>query len=457
MLDIQISPDLRPRAILPKLKDALTIDEVVLLVGSRQSGKTSLMKLLIKDLLKTVNPQQLFYFDLELVQQLEELNRLKDFNQFIQSLKAQGADFNERVWVFLDEIQYLQHPSSFLKYLYDHYKPQLKFIVSGSSTLEIKQKFSDRLTGRVRQFLIHPLSFAEYLDFADKPTLLRDLTESHPSFPDLLTREQHFDSDSIPSGNIDSSTLRKHYSSLRQEFERFTIYGGYPAIAKENSDLEKQRILKELYSLYVRRDIKDIGRIEDVSGFNTMVKLLCFQIGQLVNESELAISSTISRPTVRRYLFLLENTFVIKLLKPFFTNPRKEYVKMPKVYFLDTGLRNGAADNFLPLGQRTDIGSLVENGVLTQLLKSLPEFSEELSFWRSEKGTEVDFIIKIGSERFPVEVKYQTISRPAISSGLRSFIHAYAPRIGVVITRDYWGEQTVSQTRILFLPACVVM
>jgi predicted AAA+ superfamily ATPase len=98
---------------------------------------------------------------------------------------------------------------------------------------------------------------------------------------------------------------------------------------KENL-VVKQRDLQEIYSLYIRRDIKDIGEIDDVSGYNNLVSLLCLQIGNLVKEQELAVSSGLSRPTVKKYLFLLENTYVLKLVRPFFTNKRKEITKTPQ-------------------------------------------------------------------------------------------------------------------------------
>ncbi len=212
----------------------------------------------------------------------------------------------------------------------------------------------------------------------------------------------------------------------------------------------------EIYSLYIRRDIKDIGGIDDVSGYNKLVSLLCLQIGNLVKEQELAVSSGLSRPTVKKYLFLLENTYVLKLVRPFFTNKRKEITKTPKVFFEDVGLRNGAINNFNPLSQRVDSGSIIENFVFSQLSKE-DVFSQKIAFWRSQAKNEVDFIWQENiNEPYPVEVKTKYPRNRPFPPGLKSFISLYQPTRAFII---HLGEPDIlrfKETKIYVILAWAV-
>jgi len=446
-MDIIFPEKLLPREILAKVIPFLEAENIVLLTGARQTGKTSLLYLLIRHLRnKGILPSRIVYFDLENIYDFSLLQNLKDFNDFWQILKDKGAEERKRVFVFIDEIQHLKSPSSFLKYLHDHYKPRLKFIVTGSSSLEIKKKFTDRLTGRVYRFVIRPLNFREFLEFKDEKELARV----------LLVFDLHFwISAKHPEDDFGKISL-SHQHRLNDLLKEYFIFGGYPAISLEENPLIKQRDLQEIYSLYIRRDIKDIGEIEDVSGYNNLVSLLCFQIGNLVKEQELALSSGLSRPTVKKYLFLLENTYVLKLVLPFFTNKRTEITKTPKVYFEDVGLRNGVINNFNLLNQRADRGAILENFVFSQLSKE-NDLSQEIRFWRSQAKNEVDFIWQRNlSEVYPIEVKLNYSCKQPFPSGLKSFISLYHPSRGFIIHRGEFDLLNFKKTKIYVIPAWTI-
>lgn len=414
---IKFPENLIKRKILLQITPFLKQENIILLSGPRQTGKTSLLYLLIKKLLKQgVIQSQIVYFDLEDVLVLDRINNLKGFDKFLDLLEREGANVSKRIFVFIDEIQYLNHPSSFLKYLHDHYKPKIKFIVSGSSSLEIKRKFTDRLTGRVYPFIVLPLDFEEFLFFKQKKTFSLNL------------------------------------------WKEFCLFGGYPAVVLRKEQFVKEKELAGIYSLYVKRDIKDFGGIEDVLGFNKLVKLLSLQIGNLFSESELAVSVQLSRQTIRKYLFLLENTYVIKRLLPFFTNKRKEFVKMPKVYFFDSGLRNAVLGSFSQIEQRGDIGHLMENLIFHELYKKVFEKQAELRFWRAQTGQEVDFVWqKKTGEIIPIEVKYRNFTKPVLNRGIKQFIKKYQPKQAVMITKDFEDKINFKKTEILFLPAYKIM
>jgi len=446
-MNIIFPENLLPREILPKIIPFLEPENIVLLTGARQTGKTSLLYLLIRQLLNNgAPPSQIVYFDLENIYDFSLLQNLKDFNEFWQILKERGVDRQKRVFVFIDEVQHLEKPSSFLKYLHDHYKPGLKFIVTGSSSLEIKKKFTDRLTGRVYSFVIKPLSFREFLEFKKE----KDLAEILLSFNlPFWICARHPEEDFV---KISKNHKRRLDAFLRE----YLTFGGYPAVSLKENPLIKQRDLQEIYSLYIRRDIKDIGEIDDVSGYNNLVSLLCLQIGNLVKEQELAVSSGLSRPTVKKYLFLLENTYVLKLVRPFFTNKRKEITKTPKVFFEDVGLRNGVINNFDDLSLRVDRGAIIENFVFSQLSKE-DDLSHKVSFWRSQAKNECDFVWQENiNELYPIEVKLNYPLRQPFPPGLKSFISLYQPSRGFIIHLGEPGFLSFKKTKIYVIPAWAI-
>lgn len=446
-MNIIFPENLLPRKILPKIIPFLEPENIILLTGARQTGKTSLLYLLIKCLLNNnIPPSQIVYLDLENIYDFSLLQNLRDFNEFWQILKDKGVDRQKRVFVFIDEIRHLDNPSSFLKYLHDHYKPRLKFIVTGSSSLEIKKKFTDRLTGRVYSFVIKTLSFREFLEFKKEEGLAEILLRFN--FPFWISAKH-------PEKDF-RKISHSHKRRLNVLLKEYLIFGGYPAVSLKKNPLIKQRDLQEIYSLYIRRDIKDIGEIDDVSGYNNLVSLLCLQIGNLVKEQELAVSSGLSRPTVKKYLFLLENTYVLKLVRPFFTNKRKEITKTAKVFFEDVGLRNGAINNFSPLSQRVDSGAIVENFVFSQLSKE-NELSQRIAFWRSQAKNECDFIWQENiNEPYPIEVKTNYHRRQPFPPGLKSFINLYHPSRGFIIHLGEPGFLSFKGTNIYVIPAWAI-
>lgn len=438
---------LLPRDVLTEILPFLEEENIIVLLGARQTGKTSLLYLLIQHLLKKGLPeQQIIYFDLENIHDFNKLDSLTDFNDFLEMLKDYGVDSQQKVFVFIDEIQHLANPSSFLKYLHDHYKSKLKFIVTGSSSLEIKKKFSDRLTGRIYRFLVQPLCFKEFLVFKKETELAQKITQlGLPAFILDKKKEKYL-----------SEITVDEEKRLQRLVSEYITLGGYPAIAQQENFLVKEKELQEIYSLYIRRDIKDIGEIEDVTGYNKLVSLLGFQIGNLVNEQELSISSGLSRPTVKKYLFLLENTFVLSLVPPFFTNKRTEITKTPKVYFADTGLRNGVVNNFDSIEKRVDTGQLLENFVFSELAKK-DNFADKIRFWRTQAKNEVDFIWQEDLAKFyPIEVKSKFSSKRPFPSGLKNFIKNYKLEKAFIVHLGSFEKLDYQGTSVFLLPAWAV-
>lgn len=426
---------LLPRKILGEVAKYFDDEHILLIVGSRQTGKTSLLYLIIEDLLhKGISQDQIYYLSLEDFSILETLNQ--NAHEFANYLKGLGADLEKRNYVFIDEIQYLNDPTHFLKYVFDQI-PGLKLFVTGSSSLAIRQKFKDSLAGRKVVFELPPLSFSECLQFKGEDKLA-ELVERHSLRP-ILAR-----------GHVEDFPLRPFQDKLLRYYSEFILYGGYPRIVREPVLEKKMTFLDELVQAYIRKDIKDLMRIDNIHAFNNLLKVLALQIGNMMNYAQLANSLQMSRETLERYLFLLENTFIIKRITPFFSNRRKEVVKMTKLYFLDTGMRNAILKNFQELSSRADAGALVENAVFNNLQKS-SSLLEEIHFWRTQSKNEVDFVL-YENEPTPIEVKFSHYAAPALPSGLRSFCNDYPGRLAVVLTQNAVSLEKFGEINALFLP-----
>lgn len=381
--------ELKSRKILQKITKFLDKEAVIVIHGARQVGKTSLMKLIQNYLVEhKINPENIFYFDLEDFALLDLCNQ--GANSAVNYLKGKIGDFKEKIYLFIDEIQYLDNPSSFLKLLHDQWKDKIKLIVSGSSSFALKSKFKNSLAGRTIDFELFGLDFEEFLIFKDSS----------------LNKNSFFS---------DALLIHKELSGLYQEY---VLYGGYPAIVLEKKTEDKSILLKQIINTYVKKDIRDLANIRHINKFNNLLKILASQTGNLANVSNLADAARLNQATVEDYLFILENTYVIKILRPFYKNVRSELAKQPKIYFEDTGLASLLSyKKFL----ETITGELFENSIYSEIRKNIDDV-ENFHFWRTNIGQEVDFICN-ENKLSPIEAKMQFTGRDL--SGLKYFNEKY--------------------------------
>ena len=419
-----LSKNLVRRSVLPQIIKWIPRKEAIILIGSRQVGKTSLFYLLIQHLVtnKRIAEKDIFYLDLERLDNLELLNAGPD--SLLDYIYEQSPG-NSRKFVFIDEIQYLDNPTNMLKLLVDHHSDRIKIFATGSSALTIKKKFKDSLVGRKLTFEVYSLDFREYLTFKNEKKL-RDLIDKHSSFSQLK-----------PISDISHRKLIKHY------FE-YTLFGGYPAVVMLNGHAQKKKYLEDIYNSYIRKDVNAIFSLENITAFNRIVKFLALNVGNLINIQEVSKDIGIARQTVEKYFSILESTYICRFISPYFTNKKKEIVKMTKVYFYDLGLRNRIINDFRKIGERVDAGALIENAVFKNLLKRT-ETVENIKFWRLKYGSEVDFVID-EENILPVEVKLkETDTLPA---GMSSFLRKYKSKTAIVA-----NKKTLKQKNgLVFIP-----
>lgn len=348
------------RKLFDELKSYLPKREFIILIGARQTGKSTLLRQLQDDCKKEGIP--------EVYLTLENKTILGSFNDNPLNLLSFLPISEKRVMVFIDEVQYLSDPSNFMKLLYDEYATQLKIVATGSSAFYLDSRFRDSMAGRKRIFHLAVCSFDEFLEIRGKQELLAEKTR--------LTEQP------------DAKSLQ--IDLLRMEWENYMIFGGYPAVITEPDKKEKIARLQEIRDSFVKRDIQDSGVTNEIA-FYMLFRILASQTGNLLNTNELAATLRIKHETVANYLLVLQKCFHIGLSRPFSRNLRKELVKMPKVYLLDIGMRNCLLNNFQPLASRTDKGELWENMVYRMLVDKYA--MDEVQFWRTSAGNEVDFVL----------------------------------------------------------------
>lgn len=366
------------------------------LIGPRQAGKTTLGKYLCQTLIHQGRYRSLLYLNCDY---FEIRNWLHQGPQF---LKQAFEYFTlDKPILFIDEAQRLENPGLLLKAIVDLNRP-IKLITSGFSQLEIKAKIQEHLTGRQLETIVLPFSQSE---------------------------------------------LEKSDINLAQQL----VFGSYPQVSTAR---QKEIILSQLFSSYISKDIIEILKLGKPDMMRNLIGLMSHSAGQLVNYQQLAVDCKSTIPTIQNYLSILEQTFVLKAIKPFVGNKRTEITSNPIYYFWDNGFRNQALQNFSSIDHRSDAGFLIENFVFQEIMKyKAQRFKNwEIHFWRTKSGAEVDFIVKVGQSIIPIEVKYQNMKSPKLSRGFRSFLKSYQPAISAVVTKSLTAKVKEENGTILFLP-----
>lgn len=408
----------RPRKTLKKLKNYLSKERIVIILGSRQVGKTTLMKMLQSEI---PIPSHLF--------SLESPEELEVFNEGCRGLLAKGLLKRDTEFcLMIDEFHYLQEPNRLFKEIYDTY-PKVRILASGSASLEIQQKLKESLAGRKLTLFVYPLDFHEYLQFLQ---------------PDAAVFFEAMD----PEGHA-AHSKKIQGKLLEEDFLSFALYGGLPQVVLEE-DLELKKLrLQEIFSTYIQKDIKGILKNIEIAPFNQLIQLVASQTGNLLNIAELSNTLNLKRHQVVYYLEVLQETFVNFLLKPYTTNKRKEVSKTPKTFFYDNGIRNQILKHFAPIPLRSDGGALLENAIFMELKKNLP-VSQDLSYWRTKNKTEVDFVLRVNERLFPIEVKAG--KETAIPPNLRSFAEGEGVDTAFVLNRTEWSVKKEGGVTYFLIP-----
>ena len=359
---------------------------MVAVVGARQAGKTTFLK----KQMENKNSSYVLFDDPDARSLFEE--DVKKFEkQFISS-------YNVSV---LDEVQYCKDAGRKLKYLVDS---NHKLWITSSSEIILSKEILSFLVGRVSIMKLFPFSLKEFINSKDQKELTSKILER---------------------------ILWEH-----------ATYGGYPKVVlTEDIDIKKT-ILSDLYDTMLLKDVARTFSIDDIRSLEEFSKYLALSIGDIISYDTISNNLNMSFQTVKKYLDAMEKSYLIYRVLPFFTNKKKEIVKQPKLYFVDTGLRNVIAKNF-------DVnidGKLFENYILSELLKM--GFTPK--YWRTKTKTEVDFIVELENNIIPVEVKIQA-NVGKIEKSLRAFIENYKPKKAVVVSaKGKKGKANINGCKVIY-------
>jgi hypothetical protein len=344
---------------LPRFYDNLSSylkpNKVLFIFGSRQAGKTTLLKKFL------IENKDKFRYKLDSGDDinLHAVLGSSDFKKIIEY--AKGYDL-----IAIDEAQKIKGIGQGLKILVDQV-PNLKAIVTGSSSFELAGQIGEPLTGRKITLALYPLS-------------------------------------QIEMGNIYNDY------ELKNRLDDYLIYGAYPEVLTNEFINDKKRILEELVGSYLLKDILELEKVKSSKLLLDLLRLLAFQIGSEVSLSELGKQLGIDGKTVARYLDLFEKSFVIINICGFSRNLRKEITKKSKYYFFDNGIRNAIIANFNPLEIRDDIGKLWENFLVVERIKkqSYHQIYANNYFWRTWNQKEIDRVEERDGKLFGYEFKWKS-------------------------------------------------
>lgn len=409
------------REILPQILHWVGKEKILILKGARQVGKTTLLKQIIEEINRTKPSVSTVYLRADDTGNAQYLQSTATLEEYLKRNHGFPLRF---AYVFIDEFQTIPNAGLFLKNIFDAHKGKLQLIVSGSSSLEIT-KNTEFLTGRSIDFDISRISFREYFNYENRSSI-----------------------QAVPLSHFDEIELfYKTYSdSINLRFKEYLAFGGYPEVITTVQHKDKEVILESIIKTYIEKDIAGFLNIENITGFNNLVKILADQIGNLVNLSEISTTTTLSRNTAEKYLDVLVGTYVFNLITPFYRNIRSELTKMPKVYALDIGIRNYFTRSF-DADHQLD-GHLIENFVYLELLHQCKK--DRIHFYRTIGGAEIDFVIEgAGDSVILGEVKYRP--KASIPVAMKNFTARYPNTASkkIIFTKNVLKKDT---DNTVFLP-----
>lgn len=373
--------------------------QILLITGLRRVGKTTLIYQLIQDLLdKKIKAEKIVYFSFD--------EELADFDDLIKTyeekiLKRKIQD--EKIYIFLDEIQKLENWQNKIKVFYDLY-PNMKFIISGSASVKINKKAKESLAGRIFDFLLEPLTFKEFLEW----------------------KNIKFDDKKIEI--FQKEIMPLFYDYLRK--------GGFPEIIDEENDEKiKNYIKNDIIERVIYRDLPEEFGIKDYELLKTLIELIAKQPGLIINYDALSKDLHKNKKTIIDYFFYLEYAMLIKIV----ANYRKGFLvssrKLKKTYIANTAISFTLVENFY---SSAFLEKIAENFAVIE--------TNAKNYYRNKY--EVDIILKRGREIMPIEVKYGKIE---IDSMLK-FLSEFKLKKAIIITKELFDKKTLNKNKILLVP-----
>ncbi|MDO9577816.1 MAG: ATP-binding protein [Candidatus Cloacimonadales bacterium] len=403
-----------------KLAQISSVPEIIAILGARQVGKTTLLR----NFFLTENSKMISFEDRQILSLFQEDE--KAFANYY---------LNDCDTLIIDEFQYAREGGRKLKFIYDSF-PGKKIVISGSSSLELTEQATKYLVGRIFLFHLETFNFSEFLSAKDK-----NLHKMLLSQADKILEELRKIDPVLPT--ISQTIIQKSVEFI----DELVLFGGYPRAVLSDNNIEKTTVLQNIFNTYLLKEIREILNLPDDYQMEKLTKFLGLRIADIMNINDISNALGISYKRLQQLLHVLEKTYIIQMIPPFYTNNLLELTKSRKLFFKDTGFRNAVINNFTNLAERTDSSDLYENLVFSELMKK----DIKAKFWRTKSKAEVDIIMEIEGRIIPVEIK-SNLKRNNVQRSMISFIKKYQPEIGFIVSRNYFDIVKIENTNVFFIP-----
>ncbi len=415
------------RSIFKEILKLVEERETICLTGLRRVGKTTLMLQLVDHLVNCgVPPKRILYFsfDKPVFQNRDAIDGVISF--YLENiLKETLIGPGEKIYVFFDEIQKVNNWSEEIKNIYDKTR-KIKFIISGSSALNILSGSGESLVGRIFVKKVFPFTFREYLKTDNVNMNLNiNYIPASISYKEMKTLYQE---------------VMLNEDKIKLKFNDYADLGGFPEILlSKNKELAIERARSWIY-FTLFKDIVDVFKIKRPDVLENLLIYISTTSGQTANYAKMASRLNVKYDTVKKYLYYLDQTFLINTSR-YFSKSAKKIEKNEKIYTSDHGILN----LFWHVEEGLKIETMVSN--FSRVVRYMREGDERISYWREKE--EVDIVLEINEEIIPIEVKYQNkIARRDIK-GIITFMEKFKIKKGIVVTKDLFKEEG----DILFIPA----
>ncbi|MFH1838100.1 MAG: ATP-binding protein [Candidatus Kuenenbacteria bacterium] len=418
------------------------------IVGLRRVGKSTIIKQLISKLLKEkVEPKNIFYFLFDYASQIQKPEFLdKVLSVYFKDIISKPSLFlNKRVYIFLDEIQYIKNWQSVLKKYYDLSGKKIKFIVTGSQSILLRGKFQESLAGRIFDFYLPPMSFREFIK------INYNKVEVAEKF-DLFKLSEQF-------GKL--SIYNAYYENKIAKLSREYITVGQFPETRQIADLErKHEYIAESIIGKVLEDCIRIFNIEKIDQFKLIANQLINNIGSIFELKNIGQEIGISFVTLNKYFEYLKDSYVVEILYKYHKSLIKQGRILKKLYTpcvnFTCALNHFQADHINEVPQA--FGKIIENVVYNvfRLKYKTNKLIDNLSFWRQGEK-EIDFIINFNNKILPVEVKFSNNINIKELSTLTDYIKVKKLKYGVVVTKNEINRKEVNGQTLYFIPYYLIL
>lgn len=373
--------------------------QILLISGLRRVGKTTLIYQIIQNLLdKNIKPEEIIYFSFD-----EEIGDFEDLIKTYEDIVLKRRISKERIYIFLDEVQKLKDWQTKIKMTYD-LNPNIKFIISGSASVQINRKAKESLAGRIFDFLLEPLSFKEFLEWKGV--------------------------------KFDIKKIELYQREISPLFFDYMRKGGFPEIIGESDDEKIRNYIKNnIIERIIYKDLPEEFGVKDYELFKTIIEMIARQPGMIINFDALSRNLHKNKKTIMNYFFYLEYAMLIRILANYRENFLTSSRKMKKAYISNTAISFSLIENFY------------SDKFLEMIAENIAVIETNAKNYFHD-NYEVDIILKRGKRIIPIEVKCGCVE----TGSMIKFLSDFKINEAIFLTKDIFDKKTIGKKTITMMP-----